>query len=92
MNQDELIRLIQGYRKDLPRRYCEFDISRVFPCTVGWGSIDADGVKTCHDDPVEGNCRFIIRDVKVFPTLEIRLVGGRSYEIRNPKKQNDNHT
>jgi hypothetical protein len=40
-------------------RYCETTISQSLPCQVGWGSAGTDGVKSCHDEPMEENCRHI---------------------------------
>ena len=57
-----------------PKRYCELDISRLFPCSVGWGSIGDDGVKACTDEPMESNCHCIVTGVERTPALKLRYI------------------
>ncbi len=57
---------------DKPIRYCFLGLSRLMPCDCGWGSMDKEGIKSCIDEPMEGNCRNIIKGETRIPALKIR--------------------
>lgn len=57
----------------LPRRYCELSISKLYPCCVGWGSLDDNGLKTCTDEPMEENCKYIISSFEKIPAIKLKL-------------------
>lgn len=57
-----------------PKRYCELDISKLFPCQVGWGSVGDGGFKLCTDEPMEENCRCIVTGVERTPATLVRQI------------------
>ena len=45
------------------RRYCETPSGKIDPCLVGWGAYsNLNSTKSCHDEPIEENCRRIVQE------------------------------
>ena len=49
-------------------RYCDTPLEKLVPCDVGWGCYppNEEGYSDCHQDPMEKNCRNIIKTDKLY--------------------------
>ena len=72
--KNQYVKTLSGEIAELPMRYCYLSISRGMGCPAGWGSIDSHGIKSCTDEPMEKNCRHIIRGAKLAPCVKVELL------------------
>ncbi len=42
-------------------RYCD-KVPLIGSCEVGWGSLSGGEYHSCHDEPKEKNCRYLVED------------------------------
>jgi len=68
-------------------RYCWTTLHYRKPCDVGWGSANGEVIKTCHDDPMEENCKNIVNTENpvICPTCgtTIGIIGDYLIEAKN---------
>ena len=57
-NVKEAVRIIKNKRV----RYCYTSLHKIYPRGVGWLCASNDGVEDCQDEPMEKNCRYIVRE------------------------------
>ena len=66
-------------------RYCSTTLNKENPCLCGWLGLNYIESKSCHDEPIEENCRKIVdtQDIVYCPRcgtalgiIEDYLLGG----------------
>lgn len=61
---DKLREVLEEGVKHILVRYCDLP-SNGSKCDVGWGSVDKDGCKICHDEPVGKNCHNYVTKLDI---------------------------
>jgi len=58
----------------MKKRKCQITIG--FICPVAWGSVGTEGLKSCYDEPMEENCKYLVDEepeVECCPTCGTAL-------------------